>query len=394
MASYHKQVAPILFGAGGIGQLYDMLQRMGVKKAVLCTDKGTVAAGVVDKVTVSLDSNGMPYAVFDECLPDAPEESFFGCADLIRSQGADAVVAVGGGSCLDTAKIASTLVDDPPADFDDLLKKMGPGPGGPPPLNAPNVKLILIPTTAGTGSEETGVGIISKSGTHEKVGILITGADLSIVDPELTVTLPPLLTATTGMDVIAHACEAYATKMMKNPFSDQRALAALRLAAEWLPTAVKDGTNIEARTNMSLACTLAGMAFNDTMCNIAHAIAHAFGTKSRMAHGHACALAEPPSLEAIAIDRPDLIRPIGEALGATIPEDATPEQVGKATGDALRSLMVETGVPSLAKLGYSREDVTGHLDAVMAEQQLFFSPIEVSPELIGGILGSMYDDYQ
>jgi alcohol dehydrogenase class IV len=196
------------------------------------------------------------------------------------------------------------------------------------------------------------------------------------------------------MDVVAHACEAYTTVVRKNPVSDARARTALRLAVQYLPRAVKNGADIEARTQMSIACTLAGMAFNDSMNNLAHGIAHAFGSSSHLAHGIACALAEPSALESFVTVVPELVRDIGLELGAEIPENAAPEEIGRLTGGRLRAFMREIGIPSFESMGFKREDVVGHVDRVMAEMQTHLAPLTVTPELAGKILASMYDDYR
>jgi len=387
MISYHKQVAPILFGAGAAGQLFEQLTNMGATKAFICTDKGVADAGVVDKAVASLKENGFPYVIFDGCLPDAPSDTFLSAAEMARTEKIDVVVAVGGGSDIDTAKCVSTLIEK--AKTLEEIK----GPPGPPIPVKPDVKLVLIPTTSGTGSEATAVAVLSESSNGMKFGVFITGADLSIVDPELTLALPPGLTASTGMDTIAHAIEAFTTISRKNPISDQRALAAMRLAVKWLPVAVKDGGNLEARTNMCLACTLAGMAFNDSMNNFAHGIAHAFGQKSHLAHGLGCALAEPAAIECFSEEYPDMIYEIGEALGADIPAGTAPVEIGKAVGGLLRALMKEIGIPSFAKLGFSREDVMGHKEEILAEFQTMLSPVKITPEIAEKVLASMYDDY-
>ncbi len=394
MASFHKQVAPFLFGAGEIAHLCDQLKLLGATKALICTDKGVISAGVCDKATGSLSAHKFPFVVFDGCEPDAPETSFFPAADLARSEGCDAVVAVGGGSDMDTAKVASTLIKSR-ATLDEL---MAPGPA-----RTPEVILILVPTTCGTGSEETAVGVASRSSDHLKFGVRITGASLSIIDPELTLGLPPSLTAQTGMDVVAHAIEAFTTvpaagpfppNAFKNPYSDQLALAAMSLAAKWLPVAVKDGKNIEARTNMALACMFGGMSFNDSMNNFGHGVAHAFGTYKRMAHGLCCALAEPATIQAAAPVIPELVKEIGLRFGAVIPDGAAPEEIGKATGDALRKLMKEIGIPSLESLNFTREEILDMKDAVLAEFQTRLAPIAVTGEIATQVLASMYDDYK
>lgn len=386
--SYHKQTAPFFFGAGSSEKLYEALQGMGATKAVICTDKGVIGAGVAEKALKSLDENGFPYAVFDGCLPDAPDTSFYGAAELIRSEGADVIIAIGGGSNMDAAKCAAIIAKENKTL--DELKAIS----DPTMAQVPAVKIVLIPTTSGTGSEETTVGVISNSETHEKFGVFVTQVDLSIVDPTLTAGMPPGLTASTGMDTVAHACEAFTTTALKNPVSDQRALTAMRLANKWLPIAVKDGSNIEARTNMCLACTLAGQAFNDSMNNFGHGIAHAFGTKSHLAHGTVCALAEPAALESFSEEIPDLLKQIGEQFGAVYEDDDPPKVIGKKTGDALRRLMKEIGIPTLEELGFTREEVLDHNDAVMAEFQTHLAPITVTPDIVATVLASMYDDYR
>lgn len=386
--TFHKQTAPFLFGAGAVGQLNDELNKMGVTSALICTDKGVIDAGVVDKVTASLKGNGFPFIVFDGCLQDAPDTIIYEVSDLARSENVGAIIAVGGGSNMDTAKCASILIKNRKT-VDELQAISNPMMA-----QVSDLKLVMIPTTSGTGSEETAVSVISRSDTHGKFGVYLTHMDLSIIDPELIVGLPPSLTASTGMDTVAHACEAFTTTSKKNPVSDQRALAAMRLAYKWLPVAVKDGNNIEARTNMCLACVLAGMAFNDCRNNFAHGIAHAFSTKSKLAHGLICALAEPPALESFAEEVPDLIRAIGAEFGAEFKDDDPPTVIGKKTGNALRKMMWEIGIPTLEALGMSRDDVMAHRDAVMAEAQTHMAPMKVTLEIVDTVLASMYDDYR
>ena len=386
--SYHKQTAPFYFGVGASEKLYEALKGMGAAKAVICTDKGVFAAGVVDKAVASLKENNFPFAIFDGCLPDAPDTSFYRAAELIRSTNADAIVAVGGGSNMDTAKCAAIIAKNNKT-IEELKAISDPGMA-----QVPSVKIVLMPTTSGTGSEETTVGVVSKSDTHEKFGVFVTNVDLSIIDPSLATGMPPSLTATTGMDTIAHACEAFTTTAVKNPVSDQRALTAMRLAYKWLPVAVKDGSNLEARSNMCLACTLAGMAFNDSMNNFGHGIAHAFGTKSHLAHGLVCALAEPPALESFSEAIPELIKEIGLQFGAEFEDNDTSAVIGKKTGNALRRLMKEVGIPTLEAKGFSRDDVLAHNDGVMAEFQTHLAPIKITPEIVEKVLASMYDDYR
>ena len=374
------QSAPLMFGVGCLKSLGDQMKRHGLKKALIVTDKGITAAGVTEKVAAVIKDAGGEYVIYDECLPDPPHTSIPKPAAIANEEKVDFIIGLGGGSCMDTAKAASVVIKNPKPATEFIMK----------PPAQPDVPVILIPTTSGTGSEVTSVGVISDADTFEKFGVVITGALLAIVDPELTVGLPPHITAMTGMDVVAHAVEAITGKM-RNPMSDLRGYEALRLVAENLPSAVRDGSNIQAREGMSFASTLAGMAFNDSITTLGHSISQALSKTTHLPHGLLCGLATPPEVALFATVLPEKVKKIGLIFGADIPEDATPEEIGKLSADKIREFMSEVGLSSFEKLGYSREDILGKIEDVMADRMKVFSPLEITREIAIQVLNEMCD---
>jgi alcohol dehydrogenase len=234
------------------------------------------------------------------------------------------------------------------------------------------------------------VGVISDSDTHKKFGVVISGATLAIVDPELTLGLPAYTTATTGMDVVAHAVEAITGKM-RNPMSDLRGYEALRLVNAHLLDAVLDGSNIVARSGMSLASSLAGLAFSDSITSLGHATAQGIASVYPLHHGLLCGLATPPQLEAFATAVPERVRKIGEIFGADIPYDATNEEIGKIAADKVRVFMSQLGIQSFEQMGYTRKQIVDLKDILMAEMMKDFSPCPITDDVAYKVLDSMYD---
>ena len=366
MAMKMTQGAPIMFGPGALAILGEQLEMRGLHKPIIITDKGVTSVGVTEKVAQAAKAAGIACAVYDDCLSDAPSDSITVAADAVRAAKADCIIALGGGSSMDTAKAASMIINEPKS-IVDLL-------GQPP--RKPDLPIITIPTTSGTGSEVTIVGVISNSKTSKKSGAIISGLELAIVDPELTVGLPSSITAATGMDVVAHCVEAITGKF-RNPMSDMRGFESLRLVAAHLKAAVDDGTNIEARSGMSFASTLAGLAFVDSTTTLGHATAQALASVFHLHHGLLCGLGTPPQLELFAAVVPERVRKIAEVFGADIPYDATNEQIGKIAANKMREFMKTVGLPSIYKLGYTREQIVAQAGALMEEKMKDISPIEI-----------------
>jgi alcohol dehydrogenase class IV len=276
----------IRFGAGALADLGDIVrQRIGTR-IMLVTDPGMVATGIVDRALATLVAAGVEAAVFSRVEADPPEPVVLAAVEAARGHEIEGVVGLGGGSSLDTAKLVSLLVSG----REQLKDVYGVGKA-----KGPRLPLILVPTTAGTGSEVTPISIVT-TGANEKMGVVtpVILPDVALLDPELTLGLPPHITAATGIDAMVHAIEAYASASPNNnPISRVLATEALTLMGAALERAVHHGSDIEARSSMLLGSMLAGQAFANSPVAAVHALAYPIGGHFHVPHGLSNALVLP-----------------------------------------------------------------------------------------------------
>lgn len=267
----------IVCHAGGVKQLGQWACKLGVTHVLLVTDAGLHENGLTATVLAALDSAAVKVSVFAEVQADPPETCVQQAVEMARSVGANGVIGFGGGSSLDTAKLVALMACTPQA----LESIYGVGLA-----RGPRFPLIQVPTTAGTGSEVTAVSVITTP-SHEKKTVVspLLLPDLALLDAELTIGLPPSITAMTGVDAMVHAIEAYTTTLKKNPLSDTLAIKALQTLYTHLPTAVGDGQNFEAREQMLFGSLLAGMAFANASVGAVHALAYPLGGHYHLPHG-------------------------------------------------------------------------------------------------------------
>ncbi|MGE4537479.1 MAG: iron-containing alcohol dehydrogenase family protein [Desulfovibrio sp.] len=287
------QMADILFtGAGALAKLPESITGNGGKKPLVVTDKGIVKAGISQKVEAVLTEAGIPYAVYDETVPNPTTGNVHAALALYRSEGCDCLIGLGGGSSMDTAKACGVLAT---SGGDDILAYAGPGT-----LKAPLPCYIAIPTTAGTGSESTCIAVITNDTGAHKVKFGVADPRLlprvAIIDPLLMTGLPPFITAATGMDAMTHAVEAYIS-LGASEYTDALAIGAVKLIFKYLRRAVGNGGDIEAREKMAYAQTMAGMAFSNGGLGIVHSLAHPLSAFYGIPHGDANALVLPHVLE-------------------------------------------------------------------------------------------------
>jgi alcohol dehydrogenase class IV len=273
-------------GARRLGEI--LAARFTPRRALVVTDRGVRGAGLLDPVLVSLAGGGFACAVFDGVVADPPEAVVRACVEQARGFGADIVIGLGGGSSLDIAKLCAVLMasDQPLALMYGIGKVLG-----------ERLPLVLIPTTAGTGSEVTNIAVIT-TGETTKMGVVSRQlfADFALLDAELTVGLPLAHTAATGIDAMVHAIEAYTSKIRKNPISDALAREALRLLGGNLIAACKNGQDRGAREAMLLGAALAGQAFANAPVAAVHALAYPLGGHYHVPHGLSNALMLGPVL--------------------------------------------------------------------------------------------------
>lgn len=347
----------IIFGAGRLADLGREAQVFADQRVLLVTDSGIVAAGLADKAVEVLKDVGLESSVFAGVQANPRDEDCCEAAAAAVALGAQAIIGLGGGSALDTAKSAAALVTNGGRvkDWEDPRQ-----------LERSPLPTIAVPTTAGTGSEVTWVAVITDQEHHYKMTLLDQriAPEVAILDPDLTLTLPPGMTAATGMDALVHATEAYTCKVA-NPISDVLALRAIGLVSGALAIAVKDGGNAAARSDMLLASLLAGLAFGNADVGAVHCMGESLGGLYDTPHGVACAVFLPYVLEFNL--EADLVKHAGvaRALGAGT-ADMSDADAARSGVEATRALMAEIGMPSLRELQeLSREDLEtmAHLSA-------------------------------
>lgn len=259
------------------------------KRLFVVTDPGLVKAGVIAPVVAALEAAGRSVTLYQDVEADPPEARVLATVEAARAAGAEIVIGLGGGSSMDTAKLVALLAATPQA----LESIYGIGLA-----KGPRLPLIQVPTTAGTGSEVTAIAIVTTP-TQEKKGVVspLLYPDLAVLDADLTLGLPPSVTAMTGIDAMVHAIESYTSKLKKNPLADGLAREALRLMYENLPRVLANGRDREARSAMLVGSMMAGMAFANAPVAAVHALAYPLGGHFHVPHGHSNALVLAPVLE-------------------------------------------------------------------------------------------------
>ncbi|MCY6382451.1 iron-containing alcohol dehydrogenase [Hoeflea prorocentri] len=364
--------ASIRFGAGLVSQLGDMVKTSIGSRVLLVTDPGMMATGIVDKATYSLKASGVDVSLFQDVQADPPEKVVMSCAAAAIEHGSQGIIGLGGGSSLDVAKLAALL-----APGNETLKDAY-GVGN---AKGPRLPLVLVPTTSGTGSEVTPISIVT-TGTNEKMGVVspVIIPDIALLDPELTLGLPPHITAATGIDAMVHAIEAYASASANNnPISRMLAEKALELMGAALLTAVKDGSDIETRSAMLLGSMLAGQAFSNSPVAAVHALAYPLGGHFHIPHGLSNALVLPHVLRFNCETNPE---PYAAIAPFAFPKLAEIGEQGRALAfcDELQKLSQACGLQQSLREMNIPEDVLPKLadDAMNQTRLLVNNPREVT----------------
>lgn len=367
----------IIIERGAASRLATQVRDMGCRSVLVVTDAGVIAARLLDGLRAGLEGEGIAVSVFAEVQADPPESVILDAVQAAKASNADCVVGLGGGSSLDAAKLAALLArsGEHLAEVYGINRAKG-----------PRLPLILVPTTAGTGSEVTSVSVVT-TGAGEKNVVYspLLFPDLAVLDAELTLGLPPHVTAATGIDAMVHAIEAFTSKHLKNPLSDCLAREALRLLCGSLFQACQNGSNLQARENMLLGASLAGMAFANAPVAAVHALAYPLGARFHVPHGLSNALVLGPvmrfNLEAVA--------PLYAQLAdIVVPgfKGSDKEKAG-ALADYLGGLAGELGLPTrLRDLGIVEADIEPLVvDALRQTRLLGNNPRPVSLEEVRAI---------
>lgn len=349
------------FGPGAREVLPKEIARLGLHKAFVATDKDLIKFGVADKVLDVLRRADIPYEVFSEIKPNPTVSNVKAGVKAFADSGADFILAIGGGSSMDTAKAIGIITNNP--EFADVVSLEGVAD-----THHKSVPVIALPTTAGTAAEVT-INYVITDEKNEKKMVCVDPNDIpaiAIVDAELMYTLPRGLTAATGMDALTHAIEGLITKGAWE-MSDMFEIKAIDMINRYLPTAVNEPSNAEARNGMAVAQYIAGMAFSNVGLGAVHGMAHPLGAIFDIPHGVANALLLPIVME---FNMPAAIEKYGEIAKAmgVYKQGMTPDEAAQAAVDAVRELAVRVGIPQhLAEIGIKEEDLPRLAEAAMAD---------------------------
>lgn len=335
----------IIYGPGCITSLSEQLRLAGGKRPLLVTDRGVSRAGILEKITSLLEADGVPFVVYDGVEANPKDLNVAEGARIARDFAADSIIALGGGSPIDCAKSIGVLLAH---DADDIRKYEGKTAA-----TKPQPLLISIPTTAGTGSELTFSSVITDSQGKRKMTIKspYTAATVAICDPELTLSVPPHVTAATGMDALTHAIEAY-TATCSEPISDALALYAAELIYKNLKIAVKNGQDLEARSAMLMGSMLAGIAFSHSDVASVHCIAESLGGVYDLPHGVCNAIFLPYVMD---YNRDFAIQKyarLAKAMGLQFSGD---EEGASTAVNAVKQLALDVELPAFSSLVDSRD---------------------------------------
>lgn len=377
----YAQTCPIIYGVGTIDLLGEEVKKLGCTKVMVVSDTNVVRYEAYAKGKKSLQNAGLKVVEFDEVVPDPPDYIINRGGELARAEKIDGIVAIGGGSPMDAAKAINILINNTGT----INRYFGS------PFYTPGVPVVMVVTTAGTGSESTSVAVITDTQNNVKNSV-IGNANLGILDPEATLTVPRAITASTGMDTFAHAAEAITAKL-PNPKSQLLAADAIAKVIHNLPVAVEDGQNIEARGNLLLASNFAGIAFNDALVHLGHAIAHAVGAKLHLTHGVVCALALPEVMKYAADIDSSKVKIIGEAMGLHFDDRENAQEIGAMVAEGMRNFIKKIKIESFRELGVSKEALLGVAPLVFNDACYHFVPKELRNEELEIILANMYDCY-
>jgi hydroxyacid-oxoacid transhydrogenase len=413
--AFEMAVSSVRFGAGVTREVGMDLKELGARLVMVVTDPIVATLPPVQTVVESLEQNGVACAMYDRVRVEPSDESFLDAIAFGRERPFDAFVAVGGGSAIDTAKAVNLYTTYPPSDF---LDYVNPPIGKGLPVPGPLKTLMAIPTTAGTGSETTGVSIFDYKTLRAKTGIANRRLKptLGYLDPDNTRTMPPAVAASTGLDILSHAIESftampYTERPMpdrpalrpayqgSNPISDIWSMQALRMVAQYLVRAVDDPSDDEARANMILAASYAGVGFGNAGVHLPHGMSYPVSSQLRsyctpgyttdhplIPHGFSVILNAPAVFRFTAPANPSRHLQAAEALGADVSR-VGPADAGRILADRITWFMQRLGTPNgLRAIGYSSSDIPSLVEGTLPQHRVTkLSPRPAGPDELAAL---------
>ena len=413
------EMTPIKFGPGATDEVAYDLKRLGVRNALIVTDKGLMKTGRPEHVRNLLQEDGIHADIFDDVHVEPTDQSFEAIANFVKGRDYDGFVAIGGGSVIDSAKAANLFTTYPAPVMDYINKPIGKGVAVPGPLKP----LVAIPTTAGTGSETTAVAVLDVLSLKVKTGIShrYLRPSLAIIDPLNTVTLPPMATAYPGFDVLTHALESYTSRpydarprhkpderpvyVGSNPVSDLWCEKALEYTGRYLRRAVLNGMDVEARTYMALAATYAGIGFGNAGVHVPHAIAYPIAGQVKnfqpedypreepmIPHGLSVVITAPATFRWTYPTNPERHVRAAQLLGGDV-NGLSSAEMSEVLPLTLLSLMRDTGIPNgVSALGYNESDTSALIDGTLKQQRLLVNcPRSVGADELHAVIQNSFE---
>ena len=368
-------------GAGAIAEIPNELKARGYKKAFVCSDPDLVKFGVTKKVLDVLDAASIPYTLYSNIKPNPPIENVQGGVQAYKDSGADCMVAIGGGSSMDTCKAIGIIINNP--EFADVRSLEGVAP-----TKKHAVFTIAVPTTAGTAAEVTINYVITDAEKKRKFVCVDTNdiPEVAVVDPEMMYSMPKGLTAATGMDALTHAIEGLITKGAWE-MSDMFHLEAIKLVSQNLRASVQNDP--EGRNGMAMAQYIAGMGFSNVGLGIVHSMAHGLSALYDTPHGVACATILPTVLEYNAEYTGEKYKALAKAMGVEGVDGMTQPEYRRAAIDAVKKLSSDVGIPANLKGIVKDEDVQFLSESAFADACRPGNPRDTSVEEIAALYRSM-----
>lgn len=373
------QNVKVITGAGCVAQIGELLNTLGYRKTFLVFDQGMRKAGIIDIVETSLRMANIDFVEFDKVQAEPPSEIIESGAALCRELECDSVVAIGGGSSIDTGKGINILRFNEGSILDYATKQMKKCSG-----------LVTIPTTSGTGSELSNGAIISDTKNNLKVPILCLNnmPEYTILDPELTIRLPYDLTLVTGLDVFSHAAESYTSKNA-NPMTDLICEKIMQTVIETLPVTLREPDNLVAREKMQCAASMGGWMLYSASAHVGHSIAHVLGAHLHITHGAACAYTLPVILKTTAPILPEKIRYIGTLLGANYQGVEQAEEIGQRTSEVYKDFCEKLSLRPMSKYIVQEEEMEALIERIIHEPLAAVAPMEIDKLLVRKMLNEI-----
>jgi lactaldehyde reductase len=368
-------------GKGAVAELSGEVLRRGFKKAFVCSDPDLIKFGVTKKATDVLDGVNFPYEIYSDIKANPTIENVQAGVAAFKSSGADCIVAIGGGSSMDTAKAIGIIIANP--EFEDVRSLEGVAP-----TKKPCVPILAIPTTAGTAAEVT-INYVITDVEKKRKFVCVDTHDIPVVtfvDPDMMSSMPKGLTASTGMDALTHAIEGYTTKAAWE-MTDMFHLKAIEIISKSLRGAVANTP--EGREGMALGQYIAGMGFSNVGLGIVHSMAHALGAVYDTPHGVANAILLPTVMEYNADATGEKYREIARAMGVKGVDEMSVDEYRKAAVDAVRQLSIDVGIPQDLKAIVKEEDVQFLAESAVADACAPGNPKDASLEDIIGLYKSL-----